>query len=207
VIVEDEDLHGSQGYRQLPGSGQVVEGHANIVARQAYGPPFVAHLDRKTTQQYIDFMLKHRPKTNPLAAVAIAFLICGCTQPARQAPERPPSLSEASFPPGRLGYPLGKYLTIEGTRAERGKVGAKTLLVDRINGQAISPPIGLWIDNVDSLPPGTRCVLNGYESGRMIGLPREVAEKEKMPYPQAMWQFYRYFVVTSVVEPEGLSMK
>ena len=41
----------------------------------------------------------------------------------------------------------------------------------------------------------------------MIGLPREVAEKENIPLPQAVWQFYRYFVVTSVVEPKDLKMR
>ena len=111
------------------------------------------------------------------------------------------------MPSGRLGYPLGKYLTIEGMRAERGKVGVNTLLVDKVDGQNVSPPIGLWIENVDGLPAGTRCVLNGYESGKMIGLPREVAEKENIPLPQAAWQFYHYFVVTSVVEPKDLKKK
>ena len=71
----------------------------------------------------------------------------------------------------------------------------------------LRPPIGVWIDNVDALPAGTRCILNGYESGKMIGLPRAVAEKENLPNPQACWQFYRYFIATSVVEPESLKLK
>ena len=42
---------------------------------------------------------------------------------------------------------------------------------------------------------------------KMIGVPREAAEKEHMPLPQAVWQFYRYFIVTSVVEPKDLKKK
>jgi hypothetical protein len=79
--------------------------------------------------------------------------------------------------------------------------------VDRINGRGTSPAIGVWIENVDALPAGARCVLNGYESGKMIGLPGEVARKENLSDPQACWQFYRYFIVTSVVEPNDLTTK
>ena len=138
-----------------------------------------------------------------LTAITVALLLGGCVSPRTEPPER------ADAPPpwlrsGRLGHPLGTYVTIEGVRAERGKVGVKTLTVDRINGQDTFPPIRIWIENVEELPEGTRCTLNGYESGKMIGLPKEVAEAENIPIPQATWQFYRYFLVTSVVEPKGL---
>jgi hypothetical protein len=149
-------------------------------------------------------MPKNKQEAAILAITAVGLLLGGCAPAARKMQQEPSVLPEPAFPSGRLGYPLGKYLTIEGVRAERGKVGAKSLLVDTVNGQDVSPPIGLWIDNVDGLPARTRCVLNGYESGKMIGLPREVAEKENIPFPQAAWQFYRYFIVTSVVEPKDL---
>lgn len=108
------------------------------------------------------------------------------------------------IPKGRLGHPLGTYLTIEGVRAEAGKVGTRTLLVDTINGKKLDRPIGIWIDNVASLPKGERCIFRGYESGKMIGVPDEVARAENLPPPQAAWQFCRYFIMTSVVQPEGL---
>lgn len=111
------------------------------------------------------------------------------------------------IPNGRLGHPLGTYLTIEGVRAERPKSGVNTLLVDTVNGKKLDTPIGIWVDNVDSLPKNTRCILRGYESGKMIGVPREVTEKEHTSQPQAVWQFFRYFIVTSVVEPKDLKTK
>lgn len=111
------------------------------------------------------------------------------------------------IPMGRLGYKLGTYLTIEGIRAEKGKVGVRTLLVDTINGEKIDTPIGIWIDNIESLPKEERCIIKGYESGKMIGTPDEVIEKENLSQSQARWQFYRYFIVTSVVEPIDLKIK
>ena len=110
------------------------------------------------------------------------------------------------IPQGRLGHPLGTYLTVEGVRAESGKVGVQTLLVDTINGKKLDEPMGIWIDNVE-LPHGQRCIIRGYESGKMIGLPFEVAKAENIPLPQAGWQFFRYFIMTSAVQPEGLAKK
>ena len=77
--------------------------------------------------------------------------------------------ADDGIPKGRLGHPLGTYFKIEGVRAEAGKVGTQTLLVDAINGERIDQPIGIWIDNVSSLPKGERCMIKGYESGKMIG--------------------------------------
>lgn len=139
-----------------------------------------------------------------LVVVTLGVLSAGCASANNSHAHRPGVRSEPPPSYERLGHPLGKYLTIEGIRAERGKVGVRSLLVDRINGQEVSPPIGIWIENVDALPKGVRCILNGYESGRMIGVPQEVAEKENMPSGQAMWQFQTYFLVTSVVAPQDL---
>lgn len=111
------------------------------------------------------------------------------------------------IPSGRLGHPLGTYLTIEGVRAEEGKVGVNTLLVDTVNGKRLGAPICIWVENVDSLPKDTRCIVRGYESGKMIGVPFEVAKKEQLPLPQAGWQFFRYFIVTSIAEPKDLKKK
>lgn len=143
-----------------------------------------------------------------LSMFTLAFL-CGCAskpQQQTQHPVHPPQLNNVSIPSGRLGHPLGTYLTIGGVRMERGKVGTRTLLVDTVNGQKLAEPVGVWIDNVKhpGLPKETRCVIRGYESGEMIGVPFAVAEAENIPVPQAAWQFRRYFIMTSVVEPESL---
>ena len=112
------------------------------------------------------------------------------------------------MPMGRLGFPLGTYLTIEGRRHERGKIAKGTLMVDTVNGKSIEVPIAVPIENLRGgvLPPDTRCVMRGYESGRMIGIPGEVARAEGLTVTQAAWQFFRYFVGTSVVQPKSLAV-
>ncbi len=123
------------------------------------------------------------------------------------------SLAEAqNVPAGRLGFPLGTYLRVEGVRVEGPKYGGRTLLVDRINGKKLDTPIDIGIENVDSLPKGTRCILRGYETGKMIGTPPAIEEaaREEVKVdtpPQAGWKFYRYFIIISVVEPKDLKKK
>lgn len=106
---------------------------------------------------------------------------------------------------GTLGYKLGTYLTIGGVRAEEGKVGTHTLLVDTIGGNTLDKPIGIWIENVE-LPKGERCVLKGYETGSMIGTPDEVLRATGAPQPQAKWQFHFHFIATSVEQPGNLKL-
>jgi hypothetical protein len=120
--------------------------------------------------------------------------------------DRKRTASDALIPAGRLGHALGTYLTIEGIRLEKGKVGTRSLQVDTVNGRRLPEPMGIWIENVKDpgLPRGTRCVIKGYESGRMIGIPPEVAEAEHVEPHQACWQLQRYFIMTSVVEPASL---
>src|SRR5262249_41414187 len=110
-----------------------------------------------------------------------------------------------------LGYQLGKYLTIEGVRAEEGKVGSRTLLVDTVSGKKLDKPVAVWVNNLD-LPAKQRCVLKGYETGKMIGTPPAVLEAAKeqggknVEARQAVWQWYPYFVALIVVEPKGLEL-
>jgi hypothetical protein len=107
------------------------------------------------------------------------------------------------LPVGRLGRPLGAFLQIEGARLDGGKVGKRTLLVDRVGTSALSPPISISLENLD-LPSGVRCRISGYETGRWIGVPPEVRRAEGLAPGQAEWQFYRSFVVTSVQAPDSL---
>lgn len=112
----------------------------------------------------------------------------------------------AHIPFGYMGYPLGTYLTIEGIRLEKGKVGTQTLLVDTVNGERLKQPVAIWINNVkqQGLPKEKRCIIRGFESGKMAGIPWEVAEAENLAIPQRPWQFERYFIITSVVAPKEL---
>lgn len=111
------------------------------------------------------------------------------------------------IPMGRLGHPIGTYLTIEGTRAEKGKVRANTLAIDKVNGKAIDQPIGVCIDNIDALPKGERCVFVGYESGKWIGTPPDVIKNTGCTVGQVPWQFYRFFLVISAEAPKELKEK
>ena len=119
---------------------------------------------------------------------------------------------DVSPPRGKLGSYLGEYLTIEGVRAEVGKVGKQTLIVDKVGGKKLDTPIHMWVNNLE-LPSEKRCVLKGYELGEMIGTPPAViaAAKEQgrtdVGESQAVWQWRPYFVVLIAVEPKGLEVR
>ena len=121
-------------------------------------------------------------------------------------PHKPGESYGVAAPIGRLGYPIGTYLTIEGVRSERGKVGTQSLLVDKIGDYKVPEPFGLWIENLE-LPEGVRCVLKGYESGQWIGTPDNVLKATGALPQQAAWQFHFHFLATSVEEPKDLKLK
>jgi hypothetical protein len=111
------------------------------------------------------------------------------------------------IPPGVLAPRLGAYLAIEGVRTDEVlTAGARTLRVDTVNGKKLEKPVLIWIENVAELPENTRCILRGYESVRMIGVPKEVLKQEKRTPPQVGWQLQHYFIITSVVEPKDLDL-
>ena len=132
------------------------------------------------------------------STIAAAFLLLahGCASDPPQQPD--------GSPQGRLGHLLGTFLKIEGVRAEKGKVGDQHLIVDRVNETELPNPEVIWIEDLD-LPPSVRCEISGYETGRWIGLPPDVGTAEGLPPHQAEWQFYRYFVPTSVQAPQELA--
>lgn len=134
-----------------------------------------------------------------------AILSCnGLAMAQQKLPTNDTSEASAVVPRGRLGFQLGTYLTVEGIKAERGKIGDRTLIVDTVNGQKLDKPINVPLEGVTPLPSGVRCAVRGYETGEMIGVPAEAARKEGLPIQQAAWQFFRTFIVTSVVEPKEL---
>jgi hypothetical protein len=90
-------------------------------------------------------------------------------------------------PGGILSDQLGVYRTIEGFKVEGGKVETGTLLVDTVDGKKLNELITLLIRDAIvvnhnlqpanlSLPAKQRCVLKGFESGEMIGVPPAVLE-------------------------------
>ena len=127
-------------------------------------------------------------------------------------------------PGGLLGDQLGTYLTIEGVKSEGVKDESGTLVVDTVNGTKLDKPISLVIRGavvVDhnlqparlELPAKKRCILRGFESGEMIGVPPAVAVAAKergwpvVPMSPKHWQWRSYFVALLVVEPNGLELR
>ena len=120
--------------------------------------------------------------------------------------------AQNDVPAGKLGLPLGTYLTVEGEAAKGGfKVNPTcTLVVDTVNGKRLQRPVGIVVEDLnidDPLPQHGRVVIKGYESGKMIGAPPGAIDAAKeagkeLAVPQAGWQFYRFFILTSWVHPQ-----
>jgi len=126
---------------------------------------------------------------------SIALLIAaGCASPETRAPAAP---AREDLHAGRLGHELGTYLSIGGFRDTSGKSGPSLLRVDTVNGQRLDPPVSLWVEDV-LLKAGERVELQGYESGRFIGIPEDVT-RATGEIAQAEWQFQRYFIATAIV--------
>ena len=122
-------------------------------------------------------------------------------------------------PGGLLTDHTGKYLTIEGVKAEGGKLESNTLLVDTVDGKKLDKPVQLVV-HVEyikdhnlrrasfNLPSRQRCVFKGYESGEMVGVPPAVytAAKEQgwkeVPMSPGHWHWRPHFVALIVVEPK-----
>lgn len=152
-------------------------------------------------------------------SLALASLAFG------QSPVAPNTERVAPLQPGGiLGEQLGVYRTIEGSLSEGIKVETGTLLVDTVDGKKLDKPIPLVIRSAVivnhnlqpamlSLPPKQRCILKGFESGEMIGVPPAVsiAAKEQgwkdLPMSPVHWQWRPHFVALVVVEPKGLEIR
>ena len=64
-----------------------------------------------------------------------------------------------------------------------------------------------------NLPTKQRCILKGFESGEMIGVPPAVRlaakeqEWQELPMSPVQWQWRPYFIALVVVEPKGLELR
>lgn len=117
----------------------------------------------------------------------------------------PDKRQDIGKPIGVLGLHFGTFAIVEGQRAiGRGIRGTQHLRITKINGKSLETPVNLWIENVGSLPADTQIVLRGYESGRFVGQPHDVASRENWTPAPALFQFQHYFIVSSIVEPAEL---
>lgn len=70
--------------------------------------------------------------------------------------------------------------------------------VTEANGKSIKPVV-VNVANLSGTPRFDEVyLLNGYETGSMIGIPDEVAEREDIVPQKAAWQFRLSFVLTSI---------
>ncbi len=145
-----------------------------------------------------------------LSAALLVLCLAGESLPAQPQAGPPRARLQNGFVPiGILGYPLGDYLTVEGTRGPEGGKGIGFgLLVDTINGKKLKEPIGIGLGNITrELPKNTRILLKGYETGQMIGVvPAVIAWQQAMGEtvlePQAGWQWRSAFIVLQAVKPK-----
>lgn len=154
-----------------------------------------------------------------LGALAIPFAL-------GQQPSVAPAGAQETRPRQPSGHfgDLGRYLTIEGVRAEGAKIEHGTLLVDTVNGKRLDQPISVVVNACAFdrtrydlptdfvLPPKQRCVIKGFESGGMIGVPSAVGDAAKelgridLPMSPTQWRWRPYFVALIVVEPKGVEL-
>lgn len=134
--------------------------------------------------------------------VALGLFAAGDRPLAEPFPEKH---ERVGVPIGVLGLHFGTFAIVEGHRAiGRGIRGTQHLRVTKINGKSLETPVNIWIENAGSLPADTQIILRGYESGRFVGQPTDVAARENWTTAPAMFQFQHYFIISSIVEPAEL---
>lgn len=136
------------------------------------------------------------------------------------------SLRESGqMPIGRLGFPLGTYLEIEGRRAPATQQGisqqaqarhtlGNRLSVIQVNGRLLKTPVIVEFDARDfnaAKYGDQQFVLKGYETGACAGRPEEIPEFKDAPVPALAgaltWRFADHFKVTSIVLPTGAALE
>jgi hypothetical protein len=140
------------------------------------------------------------------------FIVTSIVQPNNISNKPMPSVGtrskETIIPIGKLGYPMGSFLTLEGVATEHPLFMGPGFVVDSVNGRKLASSIMVVVEqNAKSprLPKGERCIIRGYESGEMIGEPEAVYKAENIQIrSQFGWQFYKCFMVTSVIQPKTL---
>ncbi len=139
--------------------------------------------------------------------VFLAVGVLGCKENI-QPPEGSASFTNiGKTPMGRLGHPIGSYLTIEGYRNDKGK-NPNDYVIDKVNGAKLDRPVIVWVENL-SPPhpePSVRCMINGYETLRWWGQPEEVREAEGWEEAQHSFQPVFFFRATSVKTPANLQV-
>jgi hypothetical protein len=137
--------------------------------------------------------------------VFLAVGVLGCAENIHPQ-EGGASFTNLGKPPmGRLGHPIGSYLTIEGYRNDKG-MNPNGYIIDKVNGARLDRPVIVWVENLKPPrpDPAVRCVINGYETFRWLGQPEEVCAAEGWEEAQHSFQPVFFFRATSVKKPANL---
>ena len=126
-------------------------------------------------------------------------------------------LRSPKVPGGHFSDQVGTFHTIEGVKYD-GPLDPKTyvLIVDTVDGIKLDLTIGVTIKNV-CLPDRVRCILQGYESGQMYGVPpaeyalvKSGADFAKLQQEirngHNYWHWIPHFIALNVVEPQSLEI-
>ena len=153
-----------------------------------------------------------------IVSLMLAFIFLdGCT---------PVKLSNISpttriKPIGKLGYPFGTYLTIEGighnNTTSPFRQDWQEFTVDVINGNKLTSPVTTIIQGPflqPTIEKKVRCILRGYELCETLGMPESISAAEGITESQYIeivsgnwipketirfkWQFRRYFEIVRV---------
>lgn len=189
------------GEAYLVGRGEILPPPTHLLARKDFDAAAFRALDlvvaaqgdeARLMQAYRAFFSAHRraPKDARFRAgwykhsLRYSALLCG------KAVEADPTLR-------LLGDAFDKDLLIEGIGGEEAP-DHRTLYVDAINGEKVSPPQAVWVMNLSTeIPKGAKCVLQGFETAHWI---------ERVPRNPEELELFRVFVVRRVVEPSGLRL-
>jgi hypothetical protein len=131
--------------------------------------------------------------------LTLCSVIALCLAPIATADTSVADLNPPSRVKGRLGKPLGSRLVIEGVLAERVMMG-NPLLVSVVDDEALKQPVAIEIHGKVQIEKGKQYRLEGYESGAFDSSPDWTAGES---IPQQPFQFYSFFVVTTVLEPKS----
>ena len=148
--------------------------------------------------------------------ISFAFAIVVGANANGQAPGIVPPNSEASIerpPSGMLTDAIGQLITIEGLSPDDAKLkknGSARFQVDTVNGVKLEKPRKVRVGGLE-IPRNIRCILKGYETGKMVGTPPAVtqaAEELGQKYidgrQMAGYGWSTHFVVLIIVEPQAL---
>ena len=129
-----------------------------------------------------------------MKALCITWITCCISACALAGPAVSVNDLQPSNVKGRLGKPLGTRITIEGHYTPA--MLSNPLKVTQIDGTAATNNIVISIRSKIQMKKGVTYRFEGYESGEFGSSPGWLSPDAQQPF-----QFYSFFVVTTIHEP------